>query len=218
MNRPAFEVADIFRLHGPSYRERYSDLMNPEQRQVMRAIEVCRTAALGGHVDECDHCGHRRVSYNSCRNRHCPKCQSLAKAIWLEKQRAHLLPVGDFHVVFTIPAGSPCRIRESYTIFFSGPLRKHFDGLRRIPSTSAPTSVFGPYFIHGGRIFSCTLFFIAWFQEEDFLAIGGNGSLPENVFSFRFGFSPDCFGDFSCITSKKPIQAVSCSFTGRFGI
>ena len=105
MDRPALELAGIFRLHGPAYRERYGESISSEQKQVMHAIEVCRTSALGGHVDQCDHCGHRRISYNSCSNRHCPKCQALAKAEWLEKHQAQLLPVPYFHVVFTLPDG-----------------------------------------------------------------------------------------------------------------
>ncbi len=99
--RPPVEVADIFRQHGSSFRLTHP--LSPEQRRVMRAIEQCRTAALGGHVDECDTCAHQRISYNSCRNRHCPKCQSLAKARWLEARVADLLPVQYFHVVFTLP-------------------------------------------------------------------------------------------------------------------
>jgi hypothetical protein len=95
------EVADIFRQHG--YDFRLTHPLSPEQRRVMRAIEQCRTAALGGHVDECDTCAHQRISYNSCRNRHCPKCQSLAKARWLDARLADLLPVPYFHVVFTLP-------------------------------------------------------------------------------------------------------------------
>jgi hypothetical protein len=99
--RSALEVADIFRQHGSDFRHMHP--LSPEQRRVMRAIEQCRTAALGGHVDECDSCAHQRISYNSCRNRHCPKCQSLAKARWLEARIADLLPVPYFHVVFTLP-------------------------------------------------------------------------------------------------------------------
>jgi hypothetical protein len=99
--RPALELADIFRQHGSSFR--LTQPLSPEQRRVMRAIEQCRTAALGGHVDQCDTCAFRRISYNSCRNRHCPKCQSLAKARWLEARLADLLPVEYFHVVFTLP-------------------------------------------------------------------------------------------------------------------
>jgi len=101
MPRPPLEVADIFRQHGAAFRATHS--LSPEQRRVMRAIEECRTSVLGGHVDQCDACGLRRVSYNSCRNRHCPKCQSLAKARWLEDRLADLLPVQYFHVVFTLP-------------------------------------------------------------------------------------------------------------------
>jgi hypothetical protein len=99
--RPPVEVADIFRQHGSDFRLTHS--LSPEQRRVMRAIEVCRTSVLGGHVDQCDACSYQRVSYNSCRNRHCPKCQSLAKARWLEARMADLLPVEYFHVVFTLP-------------------------------------------------------------------------------------------------------------------
>src|SRR6266700_1554781 len=101
MSRPALEVADIFRQHGPAFRTTHA--LSPEQRRVMRAIEACRTSVLGGHLDQCDACGFQRVSYNSCRNRHCPKCQSLAKARWLEARLADLLPVPYFHVVFTLP-------------------------------------------------------------------------------------------------------------------
>ena len=99
--RPPLEVADIFRQHGYDFRLTHTLL--PEQRRVMRAIERCRTASLGGHVEQCDACGHQRIAYNSCRNRHCPKCQSLAKARWLQARLAELLPVEYFHVVFTLP-------------------------------------------------------------------------------------------------------------------
>lgn len=99
--RPPLEVADIFRQHG--YDFRLTHTLSPEQRRVMRAIEQCRTANLGGHVEQCDACGHQRIAYNSCRNRHCPKCQSLAKARWLQARLADLLPVQYFHVVFTLP-------------------------------------------------------------------------------------------------------------------
>lgn len=103
MGRPALEVADIFRMHGPAYREAHGHAMSSAQRRVMRAIELCRTAVLGGHVEQCDRCGHRRVSYNSCANRHCNKCQSRARAKWLANQSAQVLPVSYFHVVFTVP-------------------------------------------------------------------------------------------------------------------
>ena len=103
MSRPPVDVAEIFQRYGPAYRETHGASLSPNQRRVMQAIETCRTAALGGHVEECDGCGHRQIAYNSCRNRHCPKCQSLAKAAWLEARQADLLPVPYFHVIFTLP-------------------------------------------------------------------------------------------------------------------
>lgn len=102
--RPALEVADILRRCGPQYRQTHADGLSRVQRRVMSAIELCRTAALGGHVEQCDECGHQRIAYDSCRNRHCPKCQSLARAQWLERRQAELLPETEyFHVVFTLP-------------------------------------------------------------------------------------------------------------------
>src|SRR5271166_4781547 len=101
MPRPALERADIFRQHGAAYRHNHA-LPRP-QRRVMRAIETCRTAALGGHVDRCNRCHYTRIGYNSCRNRHCPKCQNADRARWLEQRKSELLPVEYYHVVFTLP-------------------------------------------------------------------------------------------------------------------
>jgi len=97
------EVADIFRRFGPAFRQTHAEVLGRGQLRAMRAIERCRTAALGGHVEQCDACGHRRITYNSCRHRACPKCQSLARAQWLEDREAELLEVEYFHVVFTVP-------------------------------------------------------------------------------------------------------------------
>ncbi len=102
--RPTIEVADIFRAAGPAYRAAHAGHLSLGQLKVMSAIETCRTAALGGHVEACSDCGHQRIAYNSCRNRHCPRCQGAAARTWLEAQEANLLPVGYFHVVFTLPA------------------------------------------------------------------------------------------------------------------
>jgi hypothetical protein len=104
MPRPKLEVADIFRRHGEAWRSANAGHVSLAQRRVMTAIESCRTAALGGHVERCDDCAHTRIAYNSCRNRHCPKCQWMAAQAWLEARRAELLPVPYFHVVFTLPA------------------------------------------------------------------------------------------------------------------
>jgi hypothetical protein len=103
MKAPALELGDIFRLHGPAYLTTFGDSLSHEQKQALRAIGVCRTPALGGHVDQCDRCGYRKISYCSCRNRHCPKCHERARAQWLEQRAAELLPVEYFHVVFTLP-------------------------------------------------------------------------------------------------------------------
>jgi hypothetical protein len=102
--RSGLEVADIFRRHGDAFRAEQGDRLSHAQRRVMAAIEICRTAALGGHVERCEDCGETRVAYNSCRNRHCPKCQGLARAQWLADRQAELLPVPYFHLVFTVPA------------------------------------------------------------------------------------------------------------------
>ena len=98
------EVADVFRRYGPTWRAERDDHLDRMQRRVMGAIEACRTAALGGHVQRCADCGHIDIAYNSCRNRHCPKCQGQARAAWLAARCAELLPVPYFHVVFTLPA------------------------------------------------------------------------------------------------------------------
>ena len=100
--RPKLEVADILLAHGDSYRQEHPVTL--AQQQVLQAIVQCRTAALGGHQEKCDRCGHKEVAYNSCRNRHCPKCQAGAQARWVEQRKERLLPVPYFHLVFTLPA------------------------------------------------------------------------------------------------------------------
>jgi hypothetical protein len=99
--KAVLEVADVFRDGEDRFRARYEKTLSPGQHQVLRAVLRCRTAALGGHVQRCDDCGHRQIQYNSCRNRHCPKCQAMARAAWLDKRESELLPVPYFHVVFT---------------------------------------------------------------------------------------------------------------------
>src|SRR5450755_2651914 len=104
MSKPKLEVADIFRRHGEAWRTANAGHVSLTQRRVMTAIEICRTEALGGHVERCEDCAHTRIAYNSCRNRHCPKCQWSAAERWMEARKAELLPVPYFHVVFTLPA------------------------------------------------------------------------------------------------------------------
>ncbi|SRR6266852_660274 len=101
MPPPALELADIFRLHGPAYRQAHD--LPWQQQRLMQAIENCRTPALGSVVECCSQCQYTHIQYRSCRNRHCPKCQGLARARWLQQRQAELLPVEYFHVVFTVP-------------------------------------------------------------------------------------------------------------------
>jgi hypothetical protein len=103
MTESRLEVADVFREYGAAYLDAFGAVTSAEQRRVLRDLMRCRTAELGGHVEECDRCGHQRVAYNSCRNRHCPKCQAAARAAWLEREASYLLPAEYFHVVFTLP-------------------------------------------------------------------------------------------------------------------
>src|SRR6476659_6054819 len=104
MSRPALEVADSFRSRGPAWRQANRGHVSLDQLKVMSAIESCRTAALGGHVARCEDCAHTVIAYNSCRNRHCPKCQGAAAREWMAAREAKLLPVPYFHVVFTLPS------------------------------------------------------------------------------------------------------------------
>ena len=122
MDRPQWEVAEVFRRYGEAYRQTHGASLTPAQRRVMSAIECCRTAALGGHLEQCDRCGHQRNAYNSCGDRHCPKCQSLARAQWLEARQAELLDTEYFHVVFTLPEPIAAIVyqnkRELYGLLF----------------------------------------------------------------------------------------------------
>jgi len=104
MPRPALEVADIFRSHGAAWRKANAGHVSLGQLKAMAAIEACRTAELGGHVARCEDCAHTVISYNSCGNRHCPKCQGAAARQWLSEREAELLPLPYYHVVFTLPA------------------------------------------------------------------------------------------------------------------
>jgi putative transposase/transposase-like zinc-binding protein len=118
MNSPKLELADIFRSCDFEELERKGPPLSSAQRRVLRDLMQCRTAALGGHLERCDQCGHTRIAYNSCRNRHCPKCQAVARAEWLEERAAELLPVEYFHVVFTLPEQlSPLALQNKRIIY-----------------------------------------------------------------------------------------------------
>lgn len=132
MERPKLEVADVFRRYGAAYRQQRAGSLSRGQRRVMSAIELCRTAARGGHLEQCDSCGHQRPAYNSCRNRHCPKCQSLARAQWLEERQAELLPVEYFHVVFTVPEEIAALAYQNKTVVYGVLFRAVAETLRSI--------------------------------------------------------------------------------------
>ncbi len=163
------EVADVFRRYGDSYREQHGASLSTAQRRAMSAIEICRTAALGGHVEQCDSCSHQRISYNSCRSRNCPKCQSLARAQWVEDRQAELLDTEYFHVVFTVPDEIAVIAYQNkaqvYDILFHAAAETLRTRSRSIRSTWAPRSAFSPSFIRGGRTClitpTCTASFLA---------------------------------------------------------
>jgi hypothetical protein len=130
--REGLEVADVFRHFGPTFRDQHGVSLSSARRQAMTAIERCRTAALGGHVEQCGDCGHQRISFNSCRNRNCPKCQGLARAKWLEDRQAELLDVPYFHVVFTVPAGIEVIAFQNQTVVYDILFRAASETLRSI--------------------------------------------------------------------------------------
>jgi hypothetical protein len=130
--RPALEVANIFRRHGEAFRRRHDAQLGRVERRVMSAIEACRTPALGGHVEQSDACELVRCAYNSCRNRHCPKCQGLARAEWLEARQAELLPVPHYHVVFTLPVAAAEIAFHNKRVVYGILFRAAADALRDI--------------------------------------------------------------------------------------
>src|SRR5881227_833964 len=126
------EVADVFRRHGDAYRRACDAHLGRVERRVMSAIELCRTAALGGHTEACADCGLVRCAYNSCRDRHCPKCQGLVRADWLEARQAELLPAPYFHVVFTMPAPAADITFHNKAIVYAILFRAAADALRSV--------------------------------------------------------------------------------------
>ena len=130
------EVAEVFRRHGDAYRRAHAGHLGRTEHRVMSAIAACRTAALGGHTEYCDDCGLVRCAYNSCRNRHCPKCQGLARAAWLEARQAELLPVPYFHVVFTLPAPAAEIAFHNKAVVYAILFRAAAEALRSVAADS----------------------------------------------------------------------------------
>src|SRR3984885_4596780 len=132
MERPKLEVADVLRRYGEAYRDRHGASMSTAQRRAMTAIEVCRTAALGGQIEQCDQCGNQRICYRSCPNRHCPKCQSLARAEWIQRRQTELLDCEYFHVVFTVPEEITAIAYQNKDVVYSILFRATAETLRTI--------------------------------------------------------------------------------------
>jgi hypothetical protein len=132
VSREGLEVAEVFRHFGPAFRDQHGASLSIARWRAMTAIESCRTAALGGHVERCGDCGHQRVSYNSCRNRNCPKCQGLARAQWLADRQAELLDVPYYHVVFTVPAAIEVIAFQNQTVVYDILFRAASETLRTI--------------------------------------------------------------------------------------
>ncbi len=179
-NSKSPELADIFAQYGNRYREKY--VITGQQYKVMKRIEICRTAALGGHVEACDHCGHTQNAYNSCRDRHCPKCQTMVKEKWLNNRKAELLPCSYFHNVFTLPHELNPLIKGNKRIMLAllfTAVKKHCRYLPVIHSGALKANLaLSPCSIHGARnswtIITCT----ALSQQEHSPLIVKNGSVP----------------------------------------
>ena len=200
MSREGLEVADVFRRFGTAFRNQHGASLSASQRRAMTAIENCRTAALGGHVEQCGDCGHQRVSYNSCRNRNCPKCQGLARAQWLEERQAELLDVPYFHVVFTVPAEIEVIAFQNQTVVY--------DILFRAASETLSTIADDPE--HLGAEIGFLGVLHTWGQNLQhhphihFLVPGG-------------GIAPDGQGWIACRPGFfLPVRVLSRMFRGRF--
>ena len=170
MSRPPVEVADILRVQGDCFREQNRSWLSYQQLSVLRAIAACRTAALGGHLDSCSRCDMQAISYNSCRNRHCPKCQAQARQRWLARREQDLLPVPYFHVVFTLPhALNPLCQRHPrllYDLLFRATAQTMLEVAadpRPTPGTSEPGSDSSAFCTPGDRTCACILTFTALF-------------------------------------------------------
>jgi hypothetical protein len=209
------EVADVIRTHQHDFLARWSHVLSREQKQALRALRDCRTAALGGHRYQCDRCEHRVLLYNSCRNRHCPKCRATARAKWLAERQAELLPVPYFHVVFTLPQQigrlalqNPRRI---YTILFQAASETLLT-LPPTPNTSAPPSASSLSCTPGVRtcisIRTCT----ASCRAEESHPMAPAGSPVVNLSFFLCACSAACSEKSFC-ASWEPLSAKENSAT-----
>ena len=167
MTRPTLEVADILRTHGDRFLDRYRSSFDFQQLKAFRAILRCRTAALGGHRDACPNCGHQAISYNSCRNRHCPKCQAQARERWLAARERELLDTHYFHVVFTVPHELNVLALENPRVFYDLLFTASAQTLLEIasdPKHLEPRSVWSRFCTPGDRTCSCIPTFTVSFR------------------------------------------------------
>jgi hypothetical protein len=182
MSRPTLEVADIVRAAGNSFWERQQSHLAWPHRKVLDAIVRCRTAALGGHRDQCVRCGHQAISFNSCRNRHCPKCQGNARAKWLAARSAELLPVPYFHVVFTLPHELSALVLQNkrllYDLLYRTSAARPCSNWLAIRSALEPTSDFSACSIPGDRTSSIIPMSTTSFPQAAWLSMAPDGSIP----------------------------------------
>jgi hypothetical protein len=214
MSRPKLEVADIFCRYGTAWRAANQAHLSLGQRRVMTAIEICRTAALGGHVERCEDCAHTRIAYNSCRNRHCPKCQWSAAQAWLEAREAELLPVPYFHVVFTLPAAIGAIAYRNKAKVYGLLLAAAAETLTTIAADSkhlgadiGVTAVLHTW----GRTSIVILMYIASCRAaaSPRIVIGGSDAVP--ISFFRFACFRACSGACFCSVSRPCILQANCS-------
>jgi hypothetical protein len=216
MDRPPLEVADLVRAAGNAFIERSRKWISWKHVKVLLAIVRCRTAVLGGHLDECTRCGHRAISYNSCRNRHCPKCQAGARERWLEKRRRELLPTQYVHVVFTLPrqlAPLTLQNKKPSTISCSEPVQKHCSKLPAIPNILAQKLASSACCTPGVRNSNFTHMYIAWCRPVDFLLITLVGSSHATHSFFLSKCSAESFAASSLRHSGTLFRTVASVFT-----
>jgi hypothetical protein len=211
MRREGLEVADVFRRFGPAFREQHGASLSGARRRAMIAIENCRTAALGGHVERCGACGHQRIAYDSCRNRNCPKCQGLARVQWIADRQAELLDVPYFHVVFTVPAEIEVIAFQNQTVVYDILFRAASETLRTIAADpehlGAEIGFLGV--LHMGKTYYTTCIFIFSFQAVASHPMEKAGSPADQGSSFRSGCCRGCSGADSCTTSNRPSELAS---------
>src|SRR5271168_3665266 len=199
------EVAHIFNRYGEAYRQAHDASLSAAQRRAMGAIELCRTAALGGHIERCDNCEHERVAYNSCRNRHCPKCQSLSRAKWLAARQSELLETPYFHVVFTLPDEVAVIAYQNKATVYDILFRAAAQALSAIaadPSHLGAEIGFVCVLHTWGQNLLITRTCTAWFPVAASRPEAIDGWLAGLVSSFPSRFCRACFVACSCTISK----------------